>query len=1128
MFSQNSVTNRPKIVLECISARTALSILLVTWFSGIACFSLDSYLTYRAFDEGMKFDFSVKQCDVAHESVFNTSSFGYSTTSWGCLGSDNVTWRGLYTDMENILSSSASLVVKQDSFVDPPTRNVLFDLSLHACNQPFGCGVAIGTSSLDWHLVLRLSQEVQLWYLLSGSDTEEATAADQSLSEAWWAVQFYHILQNQEALPSNGYVKSYFLEVKAYDGDSKLPLQLHSSDFFHLGVSESRSKEISVILNAFTIILLLAVAAALGVYIYLIDRYQIRIGGPDQPLGKWLPEQIWTCAYICICFLFLNPFYVAQDLSESDPGEALAAYVFSYVGQTALMVVWLCLADSISYDGSSIMSATLFYIPKIAFGVLVFIPACVVVAYQFPSFSVDIDRSPVEAIQMWPKESKLYFCYFSFTFLVLYWCWALYWFVRLYLTYKKLGRLPYMSTRYQQLLFRFYLLQASLVTTYYVLQYALGAHYIAQDNFGEQDLTEMADEVNTLFKQQTEQFGKSLFLSILAALLAFVTLPSAFLLESDTLSAFTSAFALTEAEKMEMAQQRRDALGGRELRRGETIFCMDVALTMLRLSLEAYNETVGGIDQVRESMTNNLKETGYTVVEIISRANIDLLCVVCKHEATKKLVVAFRGSVSRQNMKMNFDHELVNLDLSVMTLPDLDAQDGLEEEREGDVIPSGRRPTGKIRQTFNKLKRASGGALRGLRDGKSSNDSLPDLEAPQVQRQREREQEQEQELHVCSNGEVSLDQPVDSPLASLSSERSTPACVSELETSQQSRRRLSREGSTVEVLPVPPSSSPEATTTTGSTTLDTMTGVVTDGVDKVAGVVSSGVDKGNEILLLALHHTIGLSSFTTPRVHKGFKGSYFTMRDEIHSIVRRELKKEDMANSRVFFTGHSLGGALATLCALDCSVHTLPRVRAYHRRTKPKGKEIGAINPTLYTYGQPRVGDPVFRSMFDVIVPDAFRVVVDGDVVTSVPKNANGYRHAGTSVVTDSPHTGNIIVDPSFVERFFRTSKLYLGVSVHLVDNYKQCLLAARNAALHGQTGVVVDPEILEKRKVHRESALPEHTMQGLRDIIGKQVDLEASLSPVESHGSVQEGEAAESTRESERRRTLHIMKDDL
>ena len=101
----------------------------------------------------------------------------------------------------------------------------------------------------------------------------------------------------------------------------------------------------------------------------------------------------------------------------------------------------------------------------------------------------------------------------------------------LYLNYRRLAKMPYMSTRYRQLLFRFYLLQASLVTTYYVLQYALGAHYIAQDNFGEQDLTELTDEVNTLFKQQTEQFGKGLFLAILAVLLAFVTYPQPFYLK---------------------------------------------------------------------------------------------------------------------------------------------------------------------------------------------------------------------------------------------------------------------------------------------------------------------------------------------------------------------------------------------------------------------------------------------------------------------------------------------------------------------------------------------------------------------------------------------------------------------
>ena len=83
------------------------------------------------------------------------------------------------------------------------------------------------------------------------------------------------------------------------------------------------------------------------------------------------------------------------------------------------------------------------------------------------------------------------------------------------------------------------------------------------------------------------------------------------------------------------------------------------------------------------------------------------------------------------------------------------------------------------------------------------------------------------------------------------------------------------------------------------------------------------------------------------------------------------------------------------------------------------------IKPVLYTFGQPRIGDPVFRSIFNVVVPDSFRVVVDGDVVTTLPKNVNGYRHAGTSVVTDSPETGNIIVDPSFVELLSHQQNLF-------------------------------------------------------------------------------------------------------
>ena len=639
--------------------------------------------------------------------------------------------------------------------------------------------------------------------------------------------------------------------------------------------------------------------------------------------------------------MFLNPLYVIQDLSKSDPGEALAAYVFSYVGQTALMVIWLCLADSMSYNESNFMSAALFYVPKIVFGIIVFTPACIVVAYQFPSFTVSVDRSPVEAIQMWPKESKEVFCYFSLAFLVLYWCWALAWFLSLYLNYRRLAKMPYMSTRYRQLLFRFYLLQASLVTTYYVLQYALGAHYIAQDNFGEQDLTELTDEVNTLFKQQTEQFGKGLFLAILAVLLAFVTLPSAFLLESDTLSAYTAAFAITEAEKEEMTQQRIEALGRRDLRSGETIFCVDLALAMLKLSLEAYNETIGDIHQVRESMNENLRDSGYTVVEIISRAEENLLGILCKHKETNELVVAFRGSVSRQNMRMNFDHDLVALDLSAMNMPSLDAQDGLNESEAGEPerVRKDVSASGNLMEALRKLRRASGGALRGLSEGMHGSDSNTGIEEEIARRGSQIETEVK--LHV-NHQEVSLDGPVPSPLASYATDAATAASAATVpEIPQQSQRTstgILRKGNTCKT---PQNEHPQCTegdtinlnTSVVSATLDNMTGVVVDGVDKVSEILSTGVDKGSEILLLAIHNTIGLSSLTPPRVHSGFFGSY-----------RARYSSSTMIWLQEFYGTQLRWGTRHSLCLGKCAS---PRVGVKSTKIKPHLWSTSCWRPCL-------------------------------------------------------------------------------------------------------------------------------------------------------------------------------------
>src|SRR5262249_10794980 len=53
--------------------------------------------------------------------------------------------------------------------------------------------------------------------------------------------------------------------------------------------------------------------------------------------------------------------------------------------------------------------------------------------------------------------------------------------------------------------------------------------------------------------------------------------------------------------------------------------------------------------------------------------------------------------------------------------------------------------------------------------------------------------------------------------------------------------------------------------------------------------------------------------------------------------------------------GHSLGGALATLLALDVAANSAFK------------------HLTAYTYASPRTGDPAFAGTFDQVVPNSFR-----------------------------------------------------------------------------------------------------------------------------------------------------------
>jgi triacylglycerol lipase len=99
------------------------------------------------------------------------------------------------------------------------------------------------------------------------------------------------------------------------------------------------------------------------------------------------------------------------------------------------------------------------------------------------------------------------------------------------------------------------------------------------------------------------------------------------------------------------------------------------------------------------------------------------------------------------------------------------------------------------------------------------------------------------------------------------------------------------------------------------------------------------------------------TAWDTGLVHRGFAGAL----DRIHQPLESALARLGAGRS-LWFCGHSLGAALATLAAY----------------------RYGAAG--VCTLGSPRVGDPVFASAFNArLAGRALRYVNDEDVVTHVP-----------------------------------------------------------------------------------------------------------------------------------------------
>lgn len=252
------------------------------------------------------------------------------------------------------------------------------------------------------------------------------------------------------------------------------------------------------------------------------------------------------------------------------------------------------------------------------------------------------------------------------------------------------------------------------------------------------------------------------------------------------------------------------------------------------------------------------------------------------------------------------------------------------------------------------------------------------------------------------------------------------------------------------------------------------------------------------------------------QVHQGFAKAYAEVREMLHERVQGMLQQGGIR--RVVVTGHSLGGALAVLCAMD--LHLAYSVMQMH----------------LVTFGQPRVGNRRFAQHLNKLEMEShgklfqyFRLVCERDVVPSTPKRQflqrglgfchEYYKHAGVEVVIR--RDGSVLTAPDYFEKFFVVGQglTYGGMKDHALRpgylHVLQCIMDLNEA---GQDGAVpmttgngerygimrdCDDDIAAEEEESDEGE-EEEEEEDIRELVNRTTARQHSyhhLSPCESHG---------------------------
>ncbi|KAF0682940.1 Aste57867_24953 [Aphanomyces stellatus] len=213
-----------------------------------------------------------------------------------------------------------------------------------------------------------------------------------------------------------------------------------------------------------------------------------------------------------------------------------------------------------------------------------------------------------------------------------------------------LKQLIYMISRDQQLSYRFLFLELILVVLYVAIASLVQVSLLVR-TWAVDGTSSFVQAAVAAYSTGAAPVERVLFTSVLVYLTMAVHLP-------PTQSFLGSTSFYIEEGHRHVA--RRHPLSDLPSRRDDHVFCLETAEWLVQIAWQAYLDPLGN-PSASGSGVQTLELFGFELIVHLRHELLDTQAIVCMHRTKKRLVVAFRGSVSKAHWKTNLRFHQVPL-----------------------------------------------------------------------------------------------------------------------------------------------------------------------------------------------------------------------------------------------------------------------------------------------------------------------------------------------------------------------------------------------------------------------------------------------------------------------------------